>query len=196
MFSAVFQTRCSSPSISAVNVFALDERHLDVNLRELRLAVGAQVLVAVTARELEIFFHAGHHEDLLELLRRLRQRVEQAGVRAARHEKFPRAFRRGFEERGRLHFQKSLFIHEHARGGGHLAAQAEVARHLGPAQIQIAIFQPQFLVHLARHFRVVHRKRQHLGHVEHFQFLSASTSTSPVGIFGLFVPADAGGPCR
>ena len=57
------------------------------------------------------------------------------------------------------------------RGGGDLAAQAEVARHFGPAQIQVAIFQAQFLVHLAGHFRVVHRERQHFGHVEHFECL-------------------------
>ena len=154
-----------------VNVLALDERHLDVNLRELRLAVGAQVFVAIAAGELEIFFDAGDHEDLLELLRRLRQRVEQAGIRPAGDEKFARAFGRGLEERGRFDFEKALFVHEHARGGGHLAAEAEVARHFGPAQIEVAVFEAQFLVHLAGDFRVVHRERQHVGDVEHFKFL-------------------------
>ena len=52
-----------------------------------------------------------------------------------------------------------------------LLRRLEVARHLRPAQIEVAIFQAQFLVHLARHFRVVHRERQHVGHVEHFELL-------------------------
>ena len=43
------------------------------------LAVGAQVLVAETARDLVVAVHAGHHQQLLEQLRRLRQGVELAG---------------------------------------------------------------------------------------------------------------------
>src|SRR5581483_5931540 len=53
----------------SVNVLAFDERHLDVHLGELELAIGALVFVAIAAGELEIFFHAADHEDLLELLR-------------------------------------------------------------------------------------------------------------------------------
>ena len=60
------------------------ERHLDVDLRELGLAVGAQVLVAEAARDLEVAVEARDHQDLLEELRRLRQRVELAVVDAAR----------------------------------------------------------------------------------------------------------------
>jgi hypothetical protein len=37
-----------------VDVLAFDERHLDVDLRELRLPVGALVLVAEAAGELEV----------------------------------------------------------------------------------------------------------------------------------------------
>ncbi len=72
---------------------------------------------------------------------------------------------------GRLDFEESLLVKVLARGERDLAAQTEVARHLGPAQIEVAIFQAQFLVHLARHFRVVHRERQHVGDIEHFEFL-------------------------
>ena len=46
-----------------------------------RLAVGAQVLVAKAARDLVVAVDAGDHEDLLEDLRRLRQRVELCGCR-------------------------------------------------------------------------------------------------------------------
>ena len=38
----------------------------------------AQVLVAEAARDLEVALEPGHHQQLLELLRALRQRVEAA----------------------------------------------------------------------------------------------------------------------
>ena len=61
-----------------------DEAHLDVELVELAgRAVGAGVLVAKARRDLEIAVEARHHDELLELLRRLRQRIELAGMNAA-----------------------------------------------------------------------------------------------------------------
>ena len=67
------------------------ERDLDVHLRELGLPVGAQVLVAEALHDLEVAIHARDHQDLLEDLRRLRQRVELARVHAARHQVVARA---------------------------------------------------------------------------------------------------------
>ena len=60
----------------------LRERHLQIDLRELGLPVGAEILVAEAAHDLEILFEAADHQQLLEDLRRLRQRVERS--RAAR----------------------------------------------------------------------------------------------------------------
>ena len=68
------------------------EGHLEVDLGELGLAVGAEVFVAEAAGDLEVAVEAGDHEDLLEDLRRLRQRVELAGVDAAGDEVVARAF--------------------------------------------------------------------------------------------------------
>ncbi len=63
------------------DVLLLDEAHLDVELVELaRRAVGAGVLVAEAGRDLEVAVEAGDHQQLLELLRGLRQRVELARV--------------------------------------------------------------------------------------------------------------------
>ena len=54
-----------------------DEAHLEIELIEFaRRTVGAAVLVAETRRDLEIAVEARHHDQLLELLRRLRQRIE------------------------------------------------------------------------------------------------------------------------
>ena len=59
-------------------VFLGDEAHLDVELIEFQAAVGAQVLVAKAGRDLEVAVEAGDHQQLLELLRRLGQRIELA----------------------------------------------------------------------------------------------------------------------
>jgi hypothetical protein len=84
------------------------EAHLQIDLRELKLAVGAQVLVAEAAGDLEVAVEAGDHEDLLEDLRRLRQRVELARMHAAGDEKIARALGRGLGQDGRFDLEKAL----------------------------------------------------------------------------------------
>ena len=65
------------------DVFLIDKAHLNVDLGELRLAIGTQVLVAETTGNLIITLDTAAHEHLLELLRALRKRVELTGIRAA-----------------------------------------------------------------------------------------------------------------
>ena len=66
-----------------------DERRLDVELGELELPVGAQVLVAQAPGDLEVAVHARHHEQLLGDLRALGQHVELAPVAAATARRTP-----------------------------------------------------------------------------------------------------------
>ena len=122
------------------------EADLQIDLRELRLAVGAQVFVAEAAHDLEILVEAGDHQDLLEDLRRLRQRVELAGMDAAGHQVVARAFGRGARHERRLDFVEALRVQVFADGDGHLVAQANVVLHLRPAQVDVAILQAHFFV--------------------------------------------------
>ena len=94
------------------DVFLGDEAHFEIELIELAgRAVGARILVTEAGRDLEIAVEAGDHDQLLELLRGLRQRVEFARMQARRHEKVARAFgRRGGEDR-RLELEKALLLH-------------------------------------------------------------------------------------
>ncbi len=46
------------------DVLLIHKAHLQIQLGELRLAVGPQILVPETAGDLEIALHAGHHEQL------------------------------------------------------------------------------------------------------------------------------------
>ena len=86
------------------------KRHLEVDLRELELPIGALILVAEAARELHVAVHARDHQDLLEDLRRLRQREELAGMHAAGHEEVARAFRRRLGQDRRLDFPEALLV--------------------------------------------------------------------------------------
>ncbi len=70
------------PSINVANIELIEKRRLDVDLRELGLAIGAKVLVAEAFDDLIVAVEARHHQHLLEQLRRLRQRVELSVVDA------------------------------------------------------------------------------------------------------------------
>ncbi len=122
------------------------EAHFKIDLRELKLAVGAQVLVAEAARDLEVAVEAGDHQNLLEDLRRLRQRVEAARIDAARHKKIARAFRRGLVENRRFDFEEAIRAEALADGAGNLVAQQEVSLHLDAAQVDVAVLEARFLV--------------------------------------------------
>ena len=90
------------PVDDADDVLGVDERHLDVQLGELRLPVGPQVLVAEAAGDLDVAVVAGDHENLLVELRRLRQGVESARLHAAGHQVIAGPLRRAAAEHGRL----------------------------------------------------------------------------------------------
>ena len=122
------------------------EADLQVDLRELRLAVGAQVFVAEAARDLEVAVEAADHEDLLEDLRRLRQSVEVAGMHTAGHQVVARALGRAARHERRLDLEEAFARKLCADGLRNLVPHQEVGLHLGPAQVEIAILQAQLLI--------------------------------------------------
>ena len=64
-------------------VLLLDKRHLHVQLIEIgRRTIRPRVFITEARRDLEILVKAGHHDQLLELLRRLRQRIKLARMQA------------------------------------------------------------------------------------------------------------------
>ena len=91
------------------HICLVDERGFQVDLGELRLAIGAEVLVAKTTRELEVPVEPGHHQQLLVDLRRLGQRVELTGVHATRHEVVASPLRGRLGEDRRFDFKKTEF---------------------------------------------------------------------------------------
>jgi hypothetical protein len=102
-----------------------DEGHLDVELGELRLPVGAEVLVAVAARDLVVALHARDHEQLLEELRALRQGVPGARRETRRHEEVASALGGGAGQRRRLDLDEVALPQHLAGRGVDLGAQPD-----------------------------------------------------------------------
>ena len=146
------------------DVVLLDKAHLDVDLGELGLAVGAQILVTEALGNLVVALDAADHEKLLEQLRGLRQGVEAAGLQAARHHEVTRTFRRGLEQGRRLDLGKGAVVQRGANSKGEIGAQAKASGHLGTAKVQVAIAQARILGGLDA---VLDLERRGLGTVEH-----------------------------
>ena len=143
-----------------VHVFFGDETHLQIDLGELRLAVGAQILVAETFGDLIVAVHAGDHQNLLEQLRRLRQRVKRAGRDAAGHEVVARTFGRGLHQDRRFHLGEVAAVQVGARVLGHLVARAQVVLHALAAQVEITVGEAEVFVHVFRLVADLERDRR------------------------------------
>ncbi len=128
------------------HVVLAGEAHLGVELHELVLAVGAQILVAETSSDLVVAVDAGDHQQLLEQLRRLRQGVERTGFLPRGDEKLTGTLWSGGNEHRSLDLDKTLSLHRRADRRVGPSPQAEVALHPLAAQIEVAVLQPDVLV--------------------------------------------------
>ena len=155
----------------AEDVVDLDERHFHVELGELRLPVGAQVFVAQAAGDLEILIEAGDHQDLLVKLRRLRQRVPAFRRHPAGHQIVACAFGRAATQERRFHLQKTLLIEVIADHLIEPMPQHQHALNRHPAQIEIAILQPQILVGQLLSGKLRYLERRGGAAVENGEFL-------------------------
>ena len=108
-------------------------------------AVGARVLVAETRRDLEVFVEAGDHQQLLEHLRRLGQRVEGTRMDARGHQIVACALGRACGENRRLELVEALLDHPRADRGDDLRAQQDIALHGLASEVEKAVAQARFL---------------------------------------------------
>ena len=130
------------------DVVLLHEARFDVQLGEFRLAVRAEVLIAVAAGDLVVLLEAAHLQELLEKLRGLRQGVPGTRRQACGDHEVAGAFRRRTRQRGGLDLNKAVLVEQlacHAVGFG---AQAQVPGGARAAQVQVAVLEACFLAHL------------------------------------------------
>ena len=147
------------------HIVLFDKAHFQIELVEFpRQPVGARVFVAKTGRDLEIAVEARHHDQLLELLRRLRQGVELARMDAARHEEIARALRARCGEDRCREFGKSGLVHAGAHVGNDRRALHDIGVQGFAPQVEKAVFQADVfgVIQFAEH-----RQRQLLRSGEH-----------------------------
>jgi hypothetical protein len=121
------------------DVLLLDEGGFDVELGELGLAVGAEVLIAVAARDLVVAFHAGDLEQLLEQLRRLRQGVPGARLEASRDEEVAGTFRCGLRQGRGLDLDEAVRVEDGACGLVDVGAQTDRLSRARTAQVEVPV---------------------------------------------------------
>ena len=90
------------------NPLRLRIRHLQIDLGKFRLPVGTQVFIAEATHNLKIFVAPGDHQNLLEQLRRLRQRIKRSWLHPAGDEIIARSLRRRSRHERRFDFKESL----------------------------------------------------------------------------------------
>ncbi len=183
------------------HVLLADKGHFHVQLVEIRwAAVGARILVAETGRDLEILVKAADHDQLLELLRRLRQRIELARMQTAGNKKIARTFgaRRGDDRR--LIFAEPLVPHPLADRCDNVRPQRHVALHRLAPQVQEPVAQARFF----RVFLITKddqrqflRRAQHLDIAdEHLDFTGGELRIHQACIARLHLAIDADAPFR
>ena len=129
------------------HIFALDERQLEVELPELELPVGAQVLVPPAGRDLVVAIEPADHAELLEDLRRLREREEAARLKADGHDEVTSPLRRPARHARRPHVDEPEPIHRVADRRDHRVREAQVPLHPRRAHVEPAVPEAQRLVH-------------------------------------------------
>ena len=150
------------------DVVLVDKTHLDVELIEFAgQPVGARVLVAEAGRDLEIAVEARHHQQLLVLLRRLRQRVEFSRMNPRRHQEVARALRRRRGQDRGLELEETLILHAFAHRINDLAAGHDILVELLTTKVEETVLKP----YIFRIFLLTeHRQRQFAGRTQHLDF--------------------------
>ena len=105
----LFEQVCQQSLIDIDNIIYINESKLHIDLGELRLTVGTQVLVTEAFYNLDIAVIAGAHQKLFEQLRRLRQCVEAAWMNTARYQVISGAFRCGFRQHRGFDLKETFF---------------------------------------------------------------------------------------
>ncbi len=125
------------------HVFLLHKGHLAVNLREFWLAVSPEVFVAEALDDLVVAVVSADHQQLLERLWALWQRVKLPGIHARRHDKIPSAFWRRLDQIRRLDFDEFHAVEVLARLDAQPVAEHEVALYGLAAQVEVAELHAQ-----------------------------------------------------
>ena len=141
------------------HLLARRKRELEVELAELELPVCTEILVPPRSRDLVVAVEPADHEELLEELGRLGERVEPPGLQAHRDEEVAGALRRAERHRWSPHVDEALLFHRTPDRTDDRCGEAQVALHAVAAQVEVAVAKADGLLDAF----VVDLERQRLG---------------------------------
>ena len=150
-------------------VFLIGKRHFTVYLRKFWLSVSTQVLVTETLGNLEIAVETRHHQQLLQCLRALRQRIELPWIHTRRHHKVACTFWSRTNQNRCFYLNKILVVEEVTNQDGHTVAQLQVLTNAGTTQVQITILHTDIVTAISI---ILYRERRSQTLTQHIQFLS------------------------
>ena len=130
------------------HIVRLDEGHLDVQLGQLVDPIRARVLVSEAPRDLHVLVDAPDHQDLLQLLRRLRQRPDLSREVPRRHDEVARTCRIGADHHRRLDLPEAALDEEVPHEVGHLVSQPHELSRSFPPQVDVAVLPAEGLLDL------------------------------------------------
>ena len=104
---SAFTTAAMVASIACWTPSSSQKAPSEVELGELELAIGPEVLVPIAAGDLEVALDPGDHQQLFEELRRLGQGVEVPWPKTTRDEEVAGALRRGTDQRRGLDLEEA-----------------------------------------------------------------------------------------
>ena len=136
---------------------------LDIDLGELGLPVGPQVLVPEAPDDLKVALDPPDHQDLLEQLGGLRERVEAPSGEPARDQEVPGTLGSGSGQGRGLDLDEPLAVEVVADRAADLVAEPQVPQHGRAAEVQVPVPETERLDGL---LALVEREGKGLGLVE------------------------------
>ena len=149
------------------HILLLHKAHFHIHLSKLRLAVCTKVLIPEAPSHLIVPVNAAHHQELLEDLRGLGQRIEFTVVNPGGNQIVSCALGGRLGEHGCLHRQEAVGIQIVLGTLLHPVPELQASDHLRSAEIQIPVLEPQGLIAGT----VLHREGQRVSLGDHLQLL-------------------------
>ncbi len=141
-FSKLFKDAAHDRFHRFPDFFLSNEAHFKIKLIEFaRQTVCTRIFIAEARRNLEVAVETSNHQQLLILLRSLRQRVELAFMNTAWHEEVARTFRRRSRQDWRRELIKADFSHAATHRGNDLCAAHDVLVQRFATQVEEAILE-------------------------------------------------------
>ena len=129
-----------------LEVLHVHERHLEVQLGELRLTVLTGILITEAPGDLIVAIHTGDHQHLLEELRGLGKRVECSGVYPGGDNIIPGALGSGFSENRCLDLEETILIQVLPGEMDEFGPELHGLNHLGPSEVEVSVPHPDILI--------------------------------------------------